>query len=103
MCRRRKDPVVTTSYYDYFLEKSPPKTSFKFIIGFIAISIILLGISLIPQVVMFKTEFTSSDVQIMDFTGDPANGSFDIGVTQILASFAAFSSTTTNFVSSSCI
>ena len=93
MCQgRRKDPVISISIKDYFLEKAPPRTSFSFIMGFITISIILLGISLIPEVVMFETEFTNSDVTIMDSTG----------VTQILASFAAsaFSSTTTNFVSS---
>ena len=84
MCQgRRKDPVISITVKDYLLEKAPPKTSFRFIMGFITISIILLGVSLIPQVVMFETKFTNSDVTIMDSTG----------VKQILASFAVFFST----------
>ena len=102
MCQqRRKDPgpvQITTSYYYYFLAKSPPKTSFRFIIGFITVSILLLGITLIPPVVIFETEFTGINLNDSDVNTGSVKIGNHIGVTQILASFAAFSSTTTNFV-----
>ena len=66
--------------------------SYYFAIGFITISVLLLAMTLIPEVVMYQTAFTASDIgpNTLSIFGPEGNFSSQApGVTEILVCFAA--------------
>jgi hypothetical protein len=92
--RKASESSATVTIRDVFTTIAPSSATGYFILFFILVSIILLGVTLLPKTFIYETDFTDlNNLSQVDS---------DKGVTKILVSVAGFSLlTATNFVSSS--
>lgn len=87
--------TATITIRNVYTTIAPSSATGYLVLLFISVSIILLGITLLPEIFIYETDFTDSVMVILD------DGNVQ-GVTKISVSITAFYLVaTTNFISSS--
>ena len=86
--------TATITIRNVYTTIAPSSATGYLVLLFISVSIILLGITLLPEIFIYETDFTDTVMVILD------DGNVQ-GVTKILVRITAFYLATTNFVSSS--
>ena len=90
----RKTPSVFIK--EVFETAAPSTTTEVFVFAFILVSVVLLGVTLLPSISIYETDFAGAGLKNLSIGGVH-------GVTNVSVSSTTFSSTTTNFVASSFI